>query len=247
MARLARLALAGVAHHVLQVGHGGQAVFADDADRTAYVDMLRDASRAEQVAVHGYALLDNEVHLLVTPHTPRGLSRLMQAVGRRYGLRFNRRHGRSGTLWDGRFRAAPIEPDPWVLRSLAWMETAGGCAAARSDHANPWCSAAHHLGARRDALIAEHPAYWQLGNTPFEREHAWRRCLEAGLPAAQASQLLDAVRHGWALGGAAFLSGLGRLTARPLVARPRGRPAGGGRARAPRPAGRGGTARAGPR
>lgn len=242
MARLARLALAGVAHHVLQVGHGGQAVFADDADRTAYLEILRDASRAERVAVHGYVLLAREVHLLVTPQTSQGLSRLMQAVGRRYGLRFNRRHGRRGTLWDGRFRTAPLEPDPWVLRSLAWMEAEGGRDAVRAGQADAWCSASHHLGARRDALISEHPAYWQLGNTPFEREHAWQRCLDVGLPAAQASQLMDAVRHGWALGGAAFLSALGRKTARPLVPRPRGRPAGAGSARAAR---RGGSGAAG--
>jgi putative transposase len=228
VARLARLAVAATAHHVLQVGHGGHAVFVDDADRTAYLDALRDAAHAKQVAVHGYVLLSSEVHLLVTPQTPQGLSRLMQAVGRRYGLRFNRRHGRRGTLWEGRFRAAPIEPDPWLLRSLAWIETAASAGSAAAAAAYPWCSAAHHLGVQRDTLITEHPAYWQLGNTPFERELAWRQRLDAGVPPAQALQLLQAVRHDWALGGAAFLAGLGRHTDRPLAPRPRGRPMGSG-------------------
>ena len=67
MARLPRLAVAGELHHVLLRGHNGQAVFADDADRAAFVELLREPAARQGVAIHAYALLDREVHLLATP------------------------------------------------------------------------------------------------------------------------------------------------------------------------------------
>jgi putative transposase len=177
------------------------------------------------VAVHGYVLLDSELHLLVTPRSPEGLSRMMQMLGRRYGQVFNRRHGRRGTLWEGRFRAAPLEAHPWVGISLAWLEqapVAAGLAVRPADY--PWSSAAHHAGLRRDPLLTDHAAYWQLGNTPFEREAAWRGILEQPVTSERASRLLDAVRRGWPVGGESYLSRLAATVGRPVAPRPRGRP-----------------------
>ena len=110
MARLPRLAVGGALHHVMQRGHDGHPVFRDDADRRLFLSLLSDAARAEAVAVHAYALLDSEIHLLATPAQAANLGRLMQAVGRRYVSAFNRRHQRRGTLWDGRFRSSLIDP-----------------------------------------------------------------------------------------------------------------------------------------
>src|SRR5678815_4899747 len=110
MARLPRLVVPGLPHCVIQRGHNGQAVAVDDADRQAYLRALRDAAATHAVALHAYALLDAEVQLLVTPTGAPSLSRMMQELGRRYVSAYNARHARSGTLWDGRFRAAVIEP-----------------------------------------------------------------------------------------------------------------------------------------
>lgn len=225
MARLARLAVAGLVHHVLLLGHNAGAVFRDVDDRQAFVDLLREASGVSRVRVHGYVLLDAEVHLLMTPDDAEGLSRCVQALCRRHGARFNRRHERSGTLWDGRFRAAPIEPEPWLLNSLAIIETLpvrAGLVSRPGDFR--WSSAAHHLGIRRDPLLVEHASFWALGNTPFEREMAWRQRLEQPPREAQASILLESIRKGWAVGSAEFLAQIAEHTARPLRPRPRGRP-----------------------
>jgi putative transposase len=106
MARLPRLALPGRAHYIIQRGHRGGPVFDDDVDRRAFLDALREASAAHGVAVHAYALPAGEVQLLATPPSAAALSATMQALGRRYVGAYNRRHGQSGTLWDGRWRAA---------------------------------------------------------------------------------------------------------------------------------------------
>src|SRR5436190_20927952 len=105
MARLPRLAVAGQPHLVIQRARAGQPAFADDADRRLYLDALIGAARSCAVAVHAYALLDDEVCLLATPHQADALGRAMQRVGRAYVPVYNRRHGRQGALWAGRFQA----------------------------------------------------------------------------------------------------------------------------------------------
>jgi len=216
MARLARLVVAGQAHLIIQRGHGGAAVFADGIDRASYLAALREAAAAEQVQVHAYALLPSEVQLLATPVRPPALSRLMQALGRRYVAAHNRRHGRSGTLWDGRFRCAVVEPGAVRLQALCLVDGAAAEAGLNS--------APHRLGGPRDAWLVDPPEYWALGNTPFDREAAYRALLDAGVAPGAAAILRRAALGGWAAGSADFKAGLAAALSRPAQPRPRGRP-----------------------
>ena len=225
MARLPRLALAGQAHLASLYGHNGQAVFSDDQDRRQFLAALRESALQQRVLVHGYVLLDDHVHLLLTPSTGDGLGRLMQGLGRRYGAGFNRRHRRQGTLWAGRFRATVVQPGALLLDAMLFIDhhpVRTGQVAAAPDHA--WSSARHHLGLVADGLITECSAWWLLGNTPFEREAAYRRLLDEGLASTRAATLAEAGRKDWALGDALFLADLAQQTARPVRPRPRGRP-----------------------
>ena len=225
MARQARLVLAGHLHHVLQRGNNRQSVFLDDLDRGAYLDALREATRLHGVAVHGYVLMPNHVHLLVTPSSAQALARAMQTLGRRYVAAFNRRHGRSGTLWEGRFRTTLIEAPLFYAATLQYIEQHPQ-RAGLVDFAGefPWCSAAHHLGQRRDALISEHAAHWALGNTPFERELAWRQALAQAQPPELLAQLRRHVHGGWPLLSPNLARNLAQQLERPMAARPAGRP-----------------------
>lgn len=225
MARLPRLAVAGLAHHIIQRGHNRQAVFLDDEDRRAYLAALREAAALQRVAVHAYVLMDDHLHLLVTPPTAGALSKMLQAIGRRYVSAFNRRHGRVGTLWDGRFRATVLEEGPHVLTCMRYIEQNPQRLippTAAADH--PWSSAAHHLGQRRDPILTDHALFWALGNTPFERELAWRSLLDDLLGSAEVQAHTDSALKGWALGSGAFLACLGAAIERPMAPRPRGRP-----------------------
>jgi len=226
MARLPRLALAGAAHLVALYGHSGQPVFVDDEDRRQFLAALRESALQHQVAVHGYVLLAEHVHLLLTPASAGALGALMQGLGRRYGAAFNRRHQRRGSLWAGRFRAAVVQQGAAMAEALLFIEShaqRSGLVAAAADY--PWSSARHHLGLARDPLISESGSWWALGNTPFEREAAYRLLLDEGLSEPRATLLADACRKGWAWGDAAFLAELAQQTARPLQPRRRGRPA----------------------
>jgi putative transposase len=225
MARLPRLVVAGHPHHLVQRGNNGEAIFIDPSDRQLFLQLLAEAAAAEGVAVHAYALLDREAQWLATPNTTQALSRTVQALGRRYVSAFNRRHHRSGTLWEGRFRAGVIESERYLLACMRYVEQApviAGLVAAPADW--PWSSAAHHLGLRRDPLIVDHPVYWALGNTPFERELSYRSSLEP-IPGDDDRQAIaHAANQGWALGSSLFLNRLAEETTRPLRPRARGRP-----------------------
>jgi putative transposase len=229
MARLPRLVIPGLAHQVVLRGHGGQPVFRDDADRRLYLEALADALRTHRVALLGYALLDDEVRLLLVPPAADAIGRVLQAVGRRHGAAFNRRHGRRGALWDGRFRAGVVEPGLATLQCLCAIDTLPLRRGSVADPGAGCSSAAHRLGRGRDPLLSDPPEYWALGNTPFEREAAWSGWLQRG-PDPQWLQRLDhAALHGWAVGGDAFVAQVAEKAGRPATPRRRGRPPGGRR------------------
>lgn len=223
MARLPRLVLPGQPHLVVQRALAGRPAFVDGLDRQAYIDALREALAAERVQLHAYALTAVEVCLLVTPPTSGAVSRLMQHVGRRYVSTYNRRHGQKGTLWDGRFHCAALQADAPCLDAMLWLDGV-------SDEPG-LTSVARHVGARPDSPLtvpplSDPPAYWALGNTPFERESAYRQRLSTGLPSARIQALIQAVRGGWVLGSPDFVAQAAAATQRPARPRPRGRPLG---------------------
>jgi putative transposase len=225
MARMRRLVVAGQVHHLVQRGHNAQPVFIDDEDRHLYLGALQDALRGHAVVLHAYALLDNQVQLLLRPSSEPALSRMMQALGRRYVAVFNRRHGRSGTIWEGRFRAGVVQEGMHTLQAMLLvdgLEFRRGLAA--SPHASHWSSAAHRLGLRRDPLVTDPPEFWRLGNTPFEREAAYAALLAQGLDDAQARRIEQAAASGWALGSAQYLADIEQQLGRPVRPRARGRP-----------------------
>ena len=227
MARQPRLAVAGELHQVLLRGHNGQAVFADDADCAAFVELLRESAVRHGVAIHAYALLANEVHLLATPSQTEGLARLMQSIGRRYVALFNRRHARRGTLWDGRFRTSLLDGNTLLLPAMLHIEALparAGLVMAAQDWA--WSSAAHYTGRRRDPLITDHALYWRLGNTPFERERAHTLALNDCQQGIDDPRFDQAVAKALILGPAGFVRRMSESLGRPLTLRRRGRPIG---------------------
>ena len=219
MARLRRIVLPGQAHVIIHRGHNGQDVFFDDRDRDSYLSSLRDAAGEAGVAIHAYGLFRREVRLLATPHDAAGLGRMMQAVGRRFVRLFNQRHGRSGTPWEGRFRSTAIEADTYFLACQRFVEGLSEGAGAATAEAGVRSSAAHHRAGQVDPIAQAHPAYWALGNTPFEREAAYRRFISEPVGGAQVATILHAAMHGWVLGSDGFAAAAAervRRRARPL-------------------------------
>ena len=225
MARQARMSLGGWAHHVLVRGNNDQPVFMDDADRSHWLMVAAREAAHHGVDVHAYVLLASQVHWLVTPSTDRSLTAWMQALGRAYVQYFNRRHGRRGTLWEGRFRAGLLQPERYLLACMAYFDLCpvmGHLAATPTDWR--WSSHGHYVGTRTEKWLRPHAMVWSLGNTPFAREAAYARLVAAGLSQDAQRALLDNATYGWPLGDAGFLQHLQELVGHPVQRGKAGRP-----------------------
>lgn len=115
MPRQRRLDLADIPQHVIQRGNDRRACFFTDVDYVRYLDELREITVREGCAVHAYVLMTNHVHLLMTPTEVGQVARVMQALGRRYVRFVNDRYHRTGTLWEGRYKACLVDSETYLL------------------------------------------------------------------------------------------------------------------------------------
>ena len=215
MARLPRLTVPNYPHHVIQRGTNQQRIVVDDLDRQRLLDLWQEHAQRCQVSIHAYVIMDNHFHLLATPETDNGLPLMMQAVGRSYVRYFNLRHKRVGALWEGRYRSNLIESERYLLPCMVHLDQLPvhiGLVAQGADHR--WSSHRHHIGLASDKLVRPHALYWALGNTPFDREAAYARLVEAGLDAATTQALNDSALKGWALGSEKFMQNLQLMSPR---------------------------------
>jgi putative transposase len=225
MARLPRLTVPGYPHHVIQRGNNRQPIFASSADYEALLSMLEEHSQKAKVAIHAYVLMSNHFHLLPTPETAEGIPEMMQAVGRRYVRYFNQRQGRTGTLWEGRYKSTLIQAERYLLACMVYIDLNPVRAGLAADPAEyPWSSHAHYIGRRSDRIVTPHPLYWELGNTPFARDAAYGELVRAGIPVQQQQALTDSALRGWALGEPDYVADLQRRTARRVSKTRVGRP-----------------------
>jgi putative transposase len=226
MARLPRLSIPGGLHHVVQKGNNREAIVRTDADRQRLLEGAFEHAQLAGVDVHAYALLDNQLHLLLTPRTAQSLPLMMQGLGRRYVRQFNDIHQRSGTLWEGRYRSTVLQPDPHLLGCMTYLDLLPVQQGMVTQAAQfPWSSHRHYIGQAQEKRLVPHPVYWGLGNTPFAREAAYAEMVHAGLSGAQIRAIESAVLHGWALGDAAFIAALQQQTERRVSKARPGRPA----------------------
>ena len=206
-------------------GNNRQVIFRDDADRRLLLDLLGQHAKAQGVEIHAYVLMDNHLHLLVTPRRDRALPLMMQSVGRTYVRAFNQRHGRTGTLWEGRYRSTLIQTDRYLLACMAYIDlnpVRAGLVLQPQDYG--WSSHAHYTGQRVDRWITPHALLWTLGNTPFAREAAYAELVHAGVTTDQERALTQSALSGWALGETTFVANLQKQTERRVVKGRAGRP-----------------------
>ena len=226
MSRLARLSITGQLHHVLQRGNNRQPIFGTVRDREVFLGALAHSAAQFGLALHAFVLMDNHFHLLATPSTPEALPKTMQALGRRYVRHFNTVHGRSGTLWEGRYRSTVLQARAHLLACMAYMDlnpVRAGLVEQASDYA--WSSYGIYAGLRTDFQLSVPALVWALGNTPFARESAYRDLVQRGVSAELVALLTDSVLHGWAVGDSDFVARMQQETSRRLVRAKPGRPA----------------------
>jgi putative transposase len=225
MTRLPRFDLAGVPQHVVQRGNNRLPCFLDDEDRQRYLQCLRQALLRFDCRLHAYVLMSNHVHLLLTSEVTGGVSRMMHTFARNDVGSFNGRHGRTGTLWEGRFKACLVDSGRYFLACSRYIElnpVRAWMVAQPGDH--PWSSYGANADRRTDPLLTPHSAYLALGADPASRASAYRALFAEVLP----DDLVEAIRihlqqqRVW--GTDRFRSWVEARTGRFTGARPVGRP-----------------------
>ncbi|WP_115007133.1 transposase [Xanthomonas campestris] len=182
MARLPRIDLPGIPQHIVQRGNNRLPCFLDDGDRLRYLHLLQDALQATGCKLHAYVLMDNHVHLLITPPAAGRVGQLMQRPGRTYVALFNGRHGRTGTLWEGRYKACLVDSADYVPRCYRYIELNPVRARLTDDPASyRWSSCPANLGQRGHSALTPHPCWLALGNDPIERCNAYRAMFDEAL------------------------------------------------------------------
>ncbi|MGN6706252.1 MAG: transposase [Rhodanobacter sp.] len=191
MPRQPRLDVAGVPQHIVQRGNDRRPCFFQDIDHVRYLDELREACLRESCAVHAYVLMTNHVHLLMTPSAQGQVARVMQSLGRRYVRYVNDRYRRTGTLWEGRYKACLVDSEAYLLRCYRYIELnplRAGMVANPADYR--WSSYTCNALAVADPLIRPHASYLSLGADAAERCAVYRTLIEQAITPEE----LDGIR-----------------------------------------------------
>ena len=225
MPRLARLVVPGQPHHIIHRGANRQVIFRDDQDFAYWLQIFGDAAHAQALKIHAYVLMSNHLHLLLTPPSKESLADAMKVTGVRYTYYFNHRYARTGPLWEGRYRATVIDSERYLLECYRYIDLnpvrAGVCSDPQEYR---WSSFHHHISARLDPLVSDHPIFWALGNTPFDRDRAYAALIREGIAESTQRAISDATNKGWALGDGTFSADISNRTGRRANPAIRGRP-----------------------
>ena len=228
MARLPRYVIPGQPQHIIQRGNNRQAIFANDQDVQFFRDALVEASGRFGVAIHAYVFMTNHIHLLATPLYADSISKTLQSLGRRYVQYFNFTYQRTGTLWEGRYRATVIDSESYLLKLMHYIDmnpVRAGIVAHPRDY--PWSSYARYANGddgATSAWLSPHPQYDALGRDKNAKQAAYRQLFRETVTDIELNAIRDATNYGWALGNDRFREEIESLGARRAVSKGRGRP-----------------------
>lgn len=201
MTRLPHLNLPGVPQHIVQRGNNRQVYFFSDEDYMDYLDRLKHYCWKYKIAAHSFVLMTNHVHLLLTPEESDGVSLLIQSLGRYYVHYINQTHGRTGTLWEGRYKSTLIDSEKYFLTVSRYIGMSPVKAHTVGHPAEyPWSSYQKNAMGKEIELITAHVLYQSLGKTDSERQEAYRTLFYNEMPDYTLEEIRDAINKAWILG-----------------------------------------------
>jgi putative transposase len=225
MARLPRYFVKGVPLHIILRGNNGQPIFAHHEDGQFFKASLLDAATRHGLPIHAYVFMTNHIHLLASPATEDSTPKTLQSVGRRYVQYFNFRYQRTGTLWEGRYRATVVDAENYLFECMRYIElnpVRAGMVVRPGDYA--WSSHQTNAHGKIDELVTAHSLYRRLARQEEERLAAYRALFKASMDQQVMDAITDCTNKGWALGGGRFQAKIERLAARRSGPLPKGRP-----------------------
>jgi len=216
MARLPRYKIPDHAQHIIVRGNNREPIFIADTDYFYYLEILKNACNKHGCDLHAYVLMNNHVHLLLTPRTEESLSKMMQMIGRYYVQHFNFIYKRTGTLWEGRYKATVVDSEHYLLTCYRYIELnpvrANDALADPSDY--PWSSYHHNALGTDSNMISPHDEYLLLGQTAEQRQQAYRRLFDHDLSTQAVTEIAQATNKAWIIGSRQFKANIEQQIAR---------------------------------
>jgi putative transposase len=215
MARLARVVIPGVPHHVTQRGNRRERTFLGDADYALYLDLLAESAARARTQVWGYCLMPNHVHLILVPSDEDGLRGTLADLHRRYTGYVNARARTTGHLWQGRFGSVAMD-EAHLVNAVRYV-TLNPVRARLVERAGDWAwsSARAHLAGADDAVVRVAPVLERVGD--------FAAFLDEGFDEDAAyAPLRRAETVGRPIGGPDWIQALERRTGRALAPGRRG-------------------------
>ena len=211
MPRMGRIVLPNYPHHVVQRGHNRQVVFAADEDYQRYLADLRELKDAFGVKVYAYCLMTNHVHLLLAPgESTTGLSQLMKTLAARATRYRNRLEGRSGTLWESRYKSSVVQTDTYLLACSRYIElnpVRARMCAEPGDY--PWSSYRGCIGENAPAnWLDTDPCFLALG---AERRERYAAFVKQAVPEDETRLIRDALQCRQLTGNYRFVDEIERI------------------------------------
>jgi len=223
MARLPRFVLPGQPQHVIQRGNNREIIFVAESDYHFYLEKLEEVCKRFSCAVHAYVLMTNHVHLLMTPIDEQGIGKVMQALGRAYVQYFNHTYGRTGTLWEGRYKATLLDSEAYLLTCCRYIEL-NPVRAAMVEHPAeyPWSSYRCNALGEPDSLITPHELYLSLGKSAVSRCERYRHLFDTHIEPATLEEIRQATNKAWVLGNDRFREKIEKMLSRQAAPKQRG-------------------------
>jgi putative transposase len=205
MPRLPRYVLPGYPQHVIQRGNNRCPIFVADEDYGRFRHELLESCQRHQCLIHAYVIMTNHVHFVMTPQQENSIAKVLQSVGRRYVQYFNFTYQRTGTLWEGRYKATLINTEQYLLTCYRYIEL-NPVRANMAPHPGEyrWSSYGANALGQHDPLVTPHAVYLALGNLAPQRQAAYRALFQAHIDDKTLEEIRQATQKGWALGNDRF-------------------------------------------
>lgn len=225
MPRKPRFFLSGIPLHIVQRGHSRDPVFFEDQDYVTYAYWLHKAAVRYQVSIHAYVLMTNHVHLLITPVDASSVSAFMQFIGRHYVPYINHKYGRSGSIWEGRFKSSLVDSESYLLATMRYIElNLVRASMVESPSQYRWSSFCHNVGLRVISMVEYHSVFLRLGDTNDERFEAYKNLFMSHVDKEVLNLITSAWMTGTPLGNDYFRDKVEAMLARKVGQPCRGRP-----------------------
>jgi len=217
LARKVRIFVKDSPQHVMLKSLNKLAIFKDEADYRAFVDIFKESSINNDLAVHAYVLMPHIFEFLATPLYEDSLSKFMQSLGRKYVGYFNKKYNRTGTIWEGRYKSSLVEDKKYLFFVMLYIEKL-----ASKEHL--YSSIHKNLYGKKDEIVSYHNLYKKLGFTDEQRVQKYSEFFNSAVDYERVDFIVMCLEKQSVTGSKDFIKNLEKIVGFSLALKARGRP-----------------------